>query len=76
MDSELTCGHVSKLLLEVAKDVAINLIVKTLILLQWICSTLRIVKSNPPQVFTLRQFVSLIFLGHHIVVLFTFYYFA
>ena len=76
MGSELACGHVSKLLLEVVIDFGLNLIVKTFILLQWICSTLRIVRSNPPQVFTLRQFVSLIFLGHHIVVLFTFYYFA
>ena len=31
--------------------------------------TLKIVKSNSPQVFTLKQFVSLVFLGNHIVVL-------
>ena len=72
MDSKLTHGHVSKLLLEVAIDLGLNLIVKTSILLQWICFTLRIDKSNLPQVFTLKQFVSLVFLGHYIVVLFTF----
>jgi len=34
--------------------------------------TLRIVRSNPPQVFTLKRFVSLVFLDDHIYVLFTF----
>ena len=33
MDLELACGRVSKLLLEVAIDLGLNLIVKTLILL-------------------------------------------
>ena len=33
MDSELACGHVSKLLLEVAIDLGLNLIVKNSILL-------------------------------------------
>ena len=72
VDSELACGLVSKLLLEVAIDLGLKLIAKTLILLQWICFTLRIVRSNSPQVFTLRQFVSLIFLGDHISVFFIF----
>ena len=72
MDSKLVHGCVSKLLLEVAIDLWLNLIVKTLILLQWICFTLRIVWSNPLQVFTLRRFVSLVFLGDHISVFFIF----
>ena len=72
MDLELARGHVSKLLLEVTIDLGLNLIVKTLILLLWIYFTLKIVRLNPPQVFTLKQFVSSVFLGHHIVVLFTF----
>ena len=33
MDSELACGHVNKLLLEVVIDLGLNLIVKTWILL-------------------------------------------
>ena len=70
VDSELVPGRVSKLLLEVAIDLGLNLIVKTSILLQWICFTLRIARSNPPKVFILIRFVSLVFLGHHIVVFF------
>ena len=38
--------------------------------------TLRIVRSNPPQIFTLKWFVSLVFIGAHICVLFTFPPFA
>ena len=34
--------------------------------------TLRIVRLNPPQVFTLKWLVLLVFLGHHITVFFTF----
>ena len=34
MDSELARGHVNKLLLEVAIDLGLNLIVKTLILIK------------------------------------------
>ena len=58
MDLELAHGHVSKLLLEVAIDLGLNLIVKTSILLWWICFTLRIARLNLPQVFLLRRFVS------------------
>ena len=36
----------------------------------------QIVRLNPPQVFTLKWFVSLVFLGHHIVVLFNLFIFA
>ena len=72
MDSELARGRVSKLLMEVARDLGLNLIVKTSILLLWICFTLTITRLNPLLVFTLKWFVSLVFLGHHIVVLFTF----
>ena len=72
MDLDLARGHGSKLLHDVEIDLELNLIVKTSILLEWIYFTLRIVKSNPLQVFTLKQFVLLIFLGHHILVLFTF----
>ena len=72
MDLELARGHVSKLLLEVTINLGLNLIVNTSILLQWICFTLRIVRLNPLQVFTLKQFISLVFLGHHIMVLFIF----
>ena len=72
MDSEFAHGHVSKLLLEVAIDLRLNLIVKTSILFYWICFILRIIRSNSPQAFTLKRFISLVFLGHHIVVLFTF----
>ena len=36
MDSEIARGRVSKLLHEVAVDLELDLIVKTLILLQWI----------------------------------------
>ena len=43
---------------------------------EWICFTLRIVKSNHPKVFTLKLLVSLVFLGHHIVVFFIFRYCA
>ena len=38
--------------------------------------TLKMARSNPPQVFTLKQFVSLVFLGNHICVLFTFLLYA
>ena len=31
---------------------------------------------NPPQVFTLKLLVSLVFLNHHIMVFFIFHYFA
>ena len=72
MDSKLAHGRVSKLLHEVAIDLELNLIVKTSILLEWIYFTLRIVRSNPSQVFTLKRFISSVFLGHHIVVLFIF----
>ena len=72
MDSDLARGHGSKLLHDVEIDLELNLNVKTSILLEWIYFTLRIVRSNPPQVFTLKRFVLLIFLGHHILVLFTF----
>ena len=41
---------------------------------EWICFTLRIVKSNHPKVFTLKLLVSLVFLGHHIVVFVIFHY--
>ena len=48
MDLELARGYDSKLLLEVAIDLGLNLTVKTSILLQWICFALRIgqVKSS------------------------------
>ena len=72
MDSELARGRVSKLLMEVARDLGLNLIVKTSILLLWIFFTLTITRLNPLLVFTLKWFVSSVFLGHHIVVLFTF----
>ena len=54
----------------------VNFFVKTSILYYWICFILMIVRSNPPQVFTLKLLVSLVFLGYHIVVLFIFHYFA
>ena len=76
MDLELARGRVSKLLLEVAIDLGLNLIVKTSILLYWIWFTLRIARSNSLEVFTLKRFLSLVFLGHHIVVLFTFLLFC
>ena len=69
---ELARGRFSKLLPEIAIDLWLNLIVKTSILLMWIYFTLRIARSNPSQVFTLKRFVSSVFLSHHIVVLFTF----
>ena len=47
MDLELARGRVSKLVLEVAIDLGLNLIVKLSILLYWICFTLRIARSNP-----------------------------
>ena len=72
VDSELARGHVNKLLLKIAIDLRLNLNVKTSILLWWICFTLRIVRSNPPQVFTLKLLVSLVFVGHHIIVFFIF----
>ena len=68
MNSEFICGRVSKLLLEVAIDLELNLIVKTSILLWWMCF--------PLQVFTLKRFVLLVLLGHHIVVFFIFCCFA
>ena len=37
VNSKLARGHVSKLLLEVAIDLGLNLIVKTSILLWWMC---------------------------------------
>ena len=66
MNSELARGCASKLLLEIVIDLGLNLIIKTPILLLWIYFTLRIVRSNPLQVFTLKRFVSSIFLSHHI----------
>ena len=45
-DSKLAYGHISKLLLEVAIDLGLNLIVKTSIHLYWICFTLRIAWLN------------------------------
>ena len=70
---KLACGRVNKLLLEVAIDLGLNLIVK----LQFSYSgifffTLRIVRLNHFQVFTLKRFVSSVFLSHHIVMLLVF----
>jgi len=45
---------------------------RKLILVFFFLSYFSTFRSNPPQVFTLKRFVSSIFLGHHIVVLFTF----
>ena len=73
MDSKLAHGHVSKLLHEVAIDLGLNLIVKISLMIYF---TLRIGRSNPPQVFTLKQLVSSFFMCYHIVVLFIFRYFA
>ena len=72
MDLKLARGRVNKLLLEVVIDLGLNLIVKTSILYGGFVFTLRIDKSNPPQVFILKLLVSLVFLGHHIVVFFIF----
>ena len=76
MDSDLARGHVNKLLHEAAIDLGLNLIVKTSILLEWIYFTLRIVRSNPLQVFTLKQFVSLVFLGRHIMLCYLLFLFC
>ena len=55
VDSELACGCVSKLLLEVAIDLGLNLIVKISIIFLVDLFTLRIARSNPPQVFYLEN---------------------
>ena len=72
MDSELARGCVSKLLLEIVIDLGLNLIIKTPILLLWIYLTLKIGRSNLPQTFILKRYVSSVFLYHHIMVLFIF----
>ena len=72
VDSKFARGHVNKLLLEVAIDLGLNLIVKLQFSYSGFFFTLKIVRLNPFQVFTLKWFVSSIFLGHHIMVLFTF----
>ena len=73
MNSEFARSRVSKLLHEVAIDLGLNLIVKISLMIYF---TLRIGRSNPPQVFTLKQLVSSFFMCYHIMVLFIFRYFA
>ena len=62
VDSKLARGRVSKLLHEVAIDLGLNLTIKTSILLYWIYFILRIVRSNLPQIFTLKRFIDMIYL--------------
>ena len=71
MDLEFARGRVSKLLLDVAIDLGL-IFCKNFNSLLVDLFTLRIVRSNLPKVFTLKRFVSLVFLGDHIGVFFTF----
>ena len=73
MNSELARDRVTKLLLEVAIDLGLNLIVKTSILLEWICFTLRIASSNTPLGFFLKmvRFIGFPKSSYHYIIYFS-----
>ena len=75
MDLELACGHV-KVTIGYSNRFRVKSYCKNFNFLIVAVFTLRIVRLNHLQVFTLKRFISLIFLGYHIVVLFTFCFYA